>query len=141
MLLFAENNSFSAGSGCNGDDAYACADQSPWAINDTFSYGFVGAFIMEHASNYWCCACYELTFTSGAVKGKKMVVQAHNSAYEVATANRFALAVSLLPSDFSLFFTSADLSGRSLVGTLAMHRPARRSMTFPVPFMALRSKE
>ncbi len=29
--------------------------------------------------NQRCCACYELTFTSGPVKGKKMIVQATNT--------------------------------------------------------------
>jgi len=27
----------------------------------------------------WCCQCYELTFTSGPVKGKKFVIQAVNT--------------------------------------------------------------
>ncbi|KAK2809117.1 hypothetical protein FQN50_004171 [Emmonsiellopsis sp. PD_5] len=84
---------FTLGSSCGGGNAFSCANQSPWAVNDTFSLGFSGVFITEHASDLWCCACYELTFTSGAVKGKKMVVQAHNSAFDIPTVNRFPIAV------------------------------------------------
>lgn len=83
------------GSVCGGGTAYGCANQSPWAVNDTLSYGFSGTFIMEHASDYWCCACYELNFTSSPLDGKRMIVQANNAAFEVPTANRFILAVSL----------------------------------------------
>ncbi|KAF2497720.1 hypothetical protein BU16DRAFT_548789 [Lophium mytilinum] len=84
---------FSAGTGCNGGTAYSCTNQSPWAVNDTFSYGFAGVFIKDHVEDYWCCACYQLTFTSGAIKGKTMVLQAHNTAYDITSVNRFALGV------------------------------------------------
>ncbi|PGG95231.1 hypothetical protein AJ79_10172 [Helicocarpus griseus UAMH5409] len=84
---------FSLGSACGGAEAYACADQLPWAVNDTFAYGFAGAFITQHASDFWCCACYELTFTSERLKGKKMVVQANNAAFDVTQVNRFPLAI------------------------------------------------
>lgn len=85
---------FDAGTGCNGGTAFLCADQSPWAVNDTFSYGFVGASLAGYVEDAWCGACYQLDFTSGDVKGKRMVVQAHNTGYDVHDANRFALAVS-----------------------------------------------
>jgi hypothetical protein len=52
-------------------------------------------FLEGHASNSWCCSCYELVFTSGVVKGKRMIVQAHNSGFDMLTANRFGLAVCL----------------------------------------------
>ncbi|PGH13688.1 hypothetical protein AJ79_03539 [Helicocarpus griseus UAMH5409] len=81
------------GSSCGGGPSYPCSDQSPWAVNDTFSYGFVGAYLMEKARDAWCCACYELTFENEELKGKKMVVQAHNSGFDVVAFNRFALAV------------------------------------------------
>ncbi|KFY21245.1 hypothetical protein V491_03031 [Pseudogymnoascus sp. VKM F-3775] len=84
---------FNAGTGCNGGTAFLCADQSPWAVNDTFSYGFVGASLMGYVEDAWCGACYQLDFTSGDVKGKRMVVQAHNTGYDVHDSNRFALAV------------------------------------------------
>ncbi|OBT64650.1 hypothetical protein VE03_05837 [Pseudogymnoascus sp. 23342-1-I1] len=81
------------GTGCNGGTAFMCADQSPWAVNDTFSYGFVGASFPGYVEDAWCGACYQLDFTSGEVKGKRMVVQAHNTGYDVHSANRFALAI------------------------------------------------
>jgi hypothetical protein len=85
------------GTGCGeGGSAYTCTDQQPWAINDTLSYGFAGIFITNSANTEgsWCCACYELEFTSDPIKGKKMIVQASNSAFDVNDANRFSLAVS-----------------------------------------------
>lgn len=81
------------GSSCGGGPSYPCYDQVPWAVNDTFSYGFAGVYLKKKLRDTWCCACYELTFTSGEVKGKKMVVQAHNSGFDLLTTNRFALAV------------------------------------------------
>ncbi|OBT56244.1 hypothetical protein VE04_02413 [Pseudogymnoascus sp. 24MN13] len=83
---------FDAGTGCNGGNAFLCADQSPWAVNDTFSYGFAGASFPGYVEDAWCGACYQLDFTSGEVKGKRMVIQVHNTGYDVHTANRFALA-------------------------------------------------
>ncbi|KAF2190767.1 glycoside hydrolase family 45 protein [Zopfia rhizophila CBS 207.26] len=84
---------FSAGTGCNGGSAYSCTNQQPWAVNDTFSYGFAGIFIQGHVEDFWCCACYQLDFTSDPLKNKTMIIQASNTAYDVATANRFSLAV------------------------------------------------
>lgn len=87
-----------AGTGCNGGDAFLCSDQQPWAVNDTFSYGFAGAFILPSITgggieDAWCCSCYELEFTSDPLRGKKMVIQASNTAYDVNDRSRFALAV------------------------------------------------
>ncbi|ORY18870.1 RlpA-like double-psi beta-barrel-protein domain-containing protein-containing protein [Clohesyomyces aquaticus] len=85
---------FAAGTGCGtGGTAYSCSDQQPWAVNDTFSYGFAGIYIEGHVEDFWCCACYQLNFTSGPVKGKSMIVQASNTAYDVKTTNRFSLAI------------------------------------------------
>ncbi|KFY64536.1 hypothetical protein V496_03186 [Pseudogymnoascus sp. VKM F-4515 (FW-2607)] len=86
-------SNFDAGTGCNGGNAFLCADQSPWAVNDTFSYGFVGVYFPGYVEDAWCGACYQLDFTSEEVKGKRMVVQAHNTGYDVHEANRFALAI------------------------------------------------
>ncbi|KAF2834936.1 glycoside hydrolase family 45 protein [Patellaria atrata CBS 101060] len=84
---------FYAGTACNGGSAYACTNQSPWSVNETFSYGFAGAYIQKHVEDYWCCACYHLKFKNGPAEGKEMIVQAHNTAYDVTTSNRFILAV------------------------------------------------
>lgn len=88
-----------AGTGCNGGSAYLCSNQQPWAVNDTFSYGFSGVFILPGLTggkieDAWCCACYQLNFTSEPLIGKSMIVQASNTAYDINTANRFSLAVS-----------------------------------------------
>ncbi|KAF2452374.1 RlpA-like double-psi beta-barrel-protein domain-containing protein-containing protein [Lineolata rhizophorae] len=85
---------FTAGTGCNGGSAYSCATQSPWAVNDTFSYGFVGVYIDRRTEDHWCCSCYHLNFTEGPVAGKTMIVQAHNSAYDTdIDDNKFTIAV------------------------------------------------
>lgn len=88
-----------AGTGCNGGTAYQCSNQQPWAINDTMSYGYAGVFITPDLTHggiegAWCCACYQLDFTEEPLKGKSMIVQASNTAYDITTTNRFSLAVS-----------------------------------------------
>ncbi|KAJ4987211.1 beta-endoglucanase [Stagonosporopsis vannaccii] len=90
--------SLDAGTGCNGGTAFACSQQQPWAVNDTFSYGFAGAFLTKEmvggaTEDAWCCACYQLDFTSEPLRGKSMIVQASNTAYDITTANRFSIAV------------------------------------------------
>jgi len=92
-----------AGTGCEGGTAYLCSEQQPWAVNDTFAYGFAGVFIMPSLTggkieDAWCCACYQLDFTSDPLRGKTMIVQASNTAYDIHTDNRFSLAVSCQPS-------------------------------------------
>ncbi|KAH6618693.1 endoglucanase 1 precursor [Boeremia exigua] len=87
-----------AGTGCNGGTAFACSQQQPWAVNETFSYGFAGVFLTKDmvggaTEDAWCCACYQLDFTSEPLIGKSMIVQASNTAYDINTANRFSLAV------------------------------------------------
>jgi len=74
------NDGGSTKSGCdNGGNAYMCSNQSPWAVNDSLAYGWAAVRINGQTESQWCCACYELTFTSGPVSGKKMVVQASNT--------------------------------------------------------------
>jgi len=76
---------YSAASGCNsGGTAYMCSDQSPWAANSTYAYGFAAVSIPGGSESTWCCACYELTFTSTSIAGKKMVVQATNTGADLA---------------------------------------------------------
>jgi hypothetical protein len=52
-----------------------CNNNQPWAVNDDLAYGFAAASIPGLTEAGWCCGCYELTFTSSAISGKKMVVQ------------------------------------------------------------------
>lgn len=79
-----------AQSGCAGGTAYMCSDQSPWAINDDLAYGFAAV----SAGDPNCCSCYQLTFTSTVLSGKKMIVQATNTGDDVGST-QFDLAVSL----------------------------------------------
>lgn len=79
-------------SGCNGGEAFMCSDQSPWAVNDNLAYGFAAVNMAGGTEQSWCCACYELTFTSGPVAGKKMIVQATNTGGDLGS-NQFDLAV------------------------------------------------
>lgn len=82
------------GSSCGaGGTAYACTSNSPWAINDTFSYGFVGAYLKGGDESTWCGACYYLNFTSDDLKGKSMIVQATNTDYDTTDANVFTFGV------------------------------------------------
>lgn len=83
-------------SGCdNGvaSGAYMCSNQSPWAVNETTAYGWAAVKLAGSSEQTWCCACYELTFTSGPVAGKKMVVQASNTGGDLGQ-NHFDIAVS-----------------------------------------------
>ncbi|CAO2651211.1 Nn.00g095080.m01.CDS01 [Neocucurbitaria sp. VM-36] len=87
-----------AGTGCNGGSAYQCSNQQPWAVNDTLSYGYAGVFITSDLTHgaiegAWCCACYQLDFTSEPLIGKSIIVQASNTAYDLTTTNRFSLAI------------------------------------------------
>jgi len=92
------NNLLTVGSGtqngCDGGDAYMCADQSPWAVSDTLAYGFAATHIAGESESDWCCSCYELTFTSTslATSGKKMIVQATNTGGDL-NSNQFDLAI------------------------------------------------
>ncbi|KAI9729268.1 MAG: hypothetical protein M1834_006938 [Cirrosporium novae-zelandiae] len=81
-----------ATSGCDSGTAYMCSDQSPWAVNSTMAYGFAAVSISGGSESSWCCACYELTFTSTAIAGKKMIVQATNTGGDLSS-NQFDLAI------------------------------------------------
>ena len=78
-------------SGCDGGGAYMCSDLSPWAISDSLAYGFASVT----TANPSCCSCYMITFTSGSIVGKQMIVQAVNTSSDGAT-NQFDIAVSVL---------------------------------------------
>ncbi|KAL8975867.1 MAG: hypothetical protein Q9205_008017 [Flavoplaca limonia] len=81
-------NGVEAQSGCQGGNAFACSDQSPWAVSDDLAYGFAAVT----SSNPACCQCFKLTFTDGPVKGKKMIVQATNIGDDV-DGTQFDLAI------------------------------------------------
>lgn len=88
---------YNTASGCDGGGAYQCSNESPWAVSDDLAYGYAAVNIAGGSESSWCCACYELTFTSGPVAGKKMVVQATNTGGDLA-GNQFDISVcSLTP--------------------------------------------
>jgi hypothetical protein len=86
-------------SGCDGGTAYMCSNESPWAVTDDLAYGYAAVNIAGGTEESWCCACYELTFTSGPVAGKKMIVQATNTGGDLGT-NQFDISVCLSPHTF-----------------------------------------
>lgn len=67
-----------------------CNDNQPWAVTDDLAYGFAAASIAGSDEAGWCCGCYELTFTSTAIQGKKMVVQVTNTGGDLGS-NHFDL--------------------------------------------------
>lgn len=81
-----------ADSGCDGGNAYMCSDNSPWAVDADLAYGYAAVSVAGGDESSWCCSCFELTFTSGPVSGKKMVVQAVNTGADLST-NQFDIAV------------------------------------------------
>lgn len=87
-------------SSCDGGDAYACANLSPVQINETMSYGFAGVQLEGEDKSGWCRACYGLTFTSGLVRNRTMVVQAV-SLVTGTQVNTFDLFVCAIHTDFN----------------------------------------
>jgi hypothetical protein len=85
---------YGAKSGCDsGGSAYMCSNQSPWAVSDTLAYGYAATTIAGGTESSWCCACYELTFTSAPLVGKTLIVQTTNTGSDLSS-NQFDLAVS-----------------------------------------------
>nr|AMO13193.1 glycoside hydrolase [uncultured bacterium] len=69
--VLSDNNAKNA---CeSGGTAYTCMKQAPWKVNDNLSYGFAAT-----NTNGACGKCFELSFTSTSISGKKMVVMASN---------------------------------------------------------------
>jgi hypothetical protein len=86
-----------------------CSNESPWEVNDNLAYGYAAVNIAGGSEASWCCACYELTFTSGPVAGKKMVVQATNTGGDLA-GNQFDISVCCLCTALA----ANDLSNNSV---------------------------
>lgn len=81
-----------ADSGCEGGPAFMCSNNSPWAVDEDLAYGYAAVSVEGGDESSWCCACFELTFTSGPVSGKKMVVQGVNTGADLSS-NQFDIAV------------------------------------------------
>ncbi|KAF4556070.1 Endoglucanase type K-like protein [Elsinoe fawcettii] len=94
----AKGNKLTAGddtqkNGCEANgSAFMCNDQTPWEVNDNLAYGFAAVKLAGQPESASCCACYELTFTSGPVSGKKMIVQSTNTGGDLGD-NHFDLAI------------------------------------------------
>ena len=84
-------------SACNGGGSFACYDESPHAISDCLSYGYIAK------ANPNCGGCYRIQFTgegqynandpgSKAIKGKQMIVKVSNTGSDVA-GNQFDLMI------------------------------------------------
>ncbi|GAB7329874.1 hypothetical protein MBLNU13_g01586t1 [Cladosporium sp. NU13] len=82
---------FNTASSCDGGDAHMCSDQSPWVVSDDLAYGFAAVSAGGSESDT-CCSCYQLTFTSTSIAGKKMIVQATNVGADVGEG-QFDLAI------------------------------------------------
>jgi hypothetical protein len=61
-------------------------------VSNDLAYGFAGVNLASSNESAWCCSCYSLTFTSGPVNGKKMVVQVVNSGNDLGN-DQFDLAI------------------------------------------------
>jgi len=84
-------------SSCSGGGSFACYDESPHAISDCLSYGYIAK------ANPNCGGCYRIQFTgegqysatdpgSKAIKGKQMIVKVSNTGGDVAS-NQFDLMI------------------------------------------------
>ena len=82
----------SATSACGNGTAYGCADRAPWQVDNATAYGYAAVVITGKVEADWCCACFELTFTSGPARGRKMTVQSVDSMRDTGV-NQFSLAV------------------------------------------------
>ena len=60
--------------------------------NKDLAYGYAAVSIARGTGTSWCCACFELTFTSEPVSGKRVIVQAINTGEDLTT-NQFDLVV------------------------------------------------
>ncbi len=79
-------------SGCgNGGPSYTCNNQIPFVGSGNVAYGFAAANIPGNNEWGWCCACYELTFTSGPVSGQKLIVQVTNTGGDLGVRLRSAI--------------------------------------------------
>lgn len=78
--------------------AFACADQHPWQIDEKTSYGFAAVQLVGEDRSEWCCACYRLTFTSGRLPNRTMVVQAVSltAPADIDTFDLYVLILSLM---------------------------------------------
>lgn len=84
-------------SSCNGGGSFACYDESPRAVSECLSYGYIAK------ANPNCGGCYRIQFTgqgehdvndpgSQMIQGKQMIVKVSNTGSDVA-GNQFDLMI------------------------------------------------
>ncbi|WIG98707.1 hypothetical protein [Myxococcus sp. SDU36] len=79
---------------CSGGTGFTCTSNQPWPVNKKLSYGFAAASLAGKSESDTSCACYELKFTSGSVKGKTFVAQVINSTMSSdPDSNHFSLMI------------------------------------------------
>ncbi|KUI72492.1 Putative endoglucanase type K [Cytospora mali] len=84
-----------AENGCDSrsaDAAFTCTDNAPWSVDKGLSFGFAATVIAGGNESDWCCACYQLEFTSGPVVGKTMIVQSTNTGIDLGS-NQFDILI------------------------------------------------
>lgn len=64
----------SASNACDGGTGYSCSSFQPQVNSSTLSFGFAGTW-----SDSNCGKCFQLTWTTGPGKNKRMIVQSVNS--------------------------------------------------------------
>ena len=120
-------------SSCQHGTSYMCADQAPWEVNSTLAYGFAGVYFALYGPNEYqtCCACYELTFTSGSNVGRKMIIQATDTVYGVQT-DTINLAVCRISLSFCDCCADCMLGDRSLEVVSAPNQAAVPSTAYRI---------
>ncbi|KAJ8982526.1 hypothetical protein NQ317_018567, partial [Molorchus minor] len=82
LLFLAINRHTNVQSGCDHDKngtAFLCSDQVGIAVNETFAYGFAGAYLSVDNGTSRCCQCLLITFEDFLIRDKQMIVQIINS--------------------------------------------------------------
>jgi len=87
------NSVNACGGGGSGGPTYMCSNNQPFVKNNSLSFGFAAAAIAGQTESQWCCACFELVFTSSTLAGnKKMVVQVTNTGGDLSS-NHFDIQI------------------------------------------------
>lgn len=76
---------------CIGGSSYVCNNLQPWAVNDTFAYGYVAASFTGGVDNSKCGICLKLTFQN-QLAGKTFVVQNVNTGGDLGS-NQFDIQI------------------------------------------------
>jgi hypothetical protein len=92
VTVLGPNSINACGGGGSGGPTWMCSADQPWAVNSSLAFGFAAANIQGLTEPQWCCACYELIFTSTAVANKKMVVQVTNTGGDLS-GNHFDIQI------------------------------------------------